>query len=678
MEASEQVKKWMEFLERSYQTQIFEANRQGKKSITIDFSELAKFSPELAEDLLEQPEDTLKAGEIAIEQFETFNKEAKLRIRLENIPESQRIMIRNVRSEHLNKLLVIDGLVRQKSDVRPQITAAKFECPSCGNIISVFQSGISFKEPTRCSCGRQGKFKLVSKELIDAQGIVLEEITEQLEGGEQPKRINVLLKDELVSPFTEKRTNAGSKIEIIGWVREIPIILRSGKRSLKFDYVIEANNVFSKEGTFFEMEINKEDENQIIELSKDPKIYEKLVASIAPSIFGFNEVKEALLLQLFSGVQKTRKDGTISRGDIHVLLVGDPGSGKSQILKRITIVAPKGRYISGKGVSGAGVTASVVKDEFLGGWSLEAGALVLANKGICCIDELDKMSPEDRSAMHEALEQQTVSISKATIQATLMAVTTVLAAANPKFGRFDPYETMVAKQIDLPPTLINRFDLIFAIKDLPDRKKDEKMARHILSLHQNPDMDLEIIPTPLLRKYMAYAKQKYDKQKMKPELTEAALDEIRKYYVELRSAEVGGEEVRSIPISPRQLDALVRMAEASAKIRLSEKVTKKDARRAIDLLHYSLLQVARDKETGKIDIDIISTGVAATEREKITRLKEIIETLEEKVGKTIPIEQILNAAREQQISEPETEEMIEKLKRSGDIFEPKHGFIQKL
>ncbi|MEM3500417.1 MAG: minichromosome maintenance protein MCM [Candidatus Woesearchaeota archaeon] len=677
MEASEQVKIWYELLDRFYQIQLFEASAKGLPSVQIDFNEVVKFSPALAEDLLERPEDTIKACELAMAQFEQFDRGKKPRVRFVNLPQSQTILIRNIRSEHLGKFLRIEGVVRKKGDVRPKITSATFECPSCGQTIKVIQTGQVFKEPTRCSCGRQGNFRLVGKELIDAQGLVIEEIPEQLEGGEQPKRINVLLQDDLVSPVTEKKTNPGSKIEIIGWVKEIPHLTKSGKKSIDYDLVVEANNIFSKESSFFEMSISKEDEEKIIEFSKDPKIYEKLINSIAPSIFGYEEIKEALLLQLFGGIQKVRKDGVVSRGDIHILLVGDPGAGKSQLLKRIGVVAPRGRYVSGKGVSGAGLTAAVVKDEFLGGYSLEAGALVLANKGICCIDELDKMSNEDRSAMHEALEQQTVSISKANIQATLVAQTTVLAAANPKFGRFDPYETMIVKQIDLPPALINRFDLIFPIKDMPDKKRDEKMAKHILQLHQNPEMLVEEIPTEFIRKYIAYAKQK-----IFPKLTDQAVDEIESYYVELRSTASSSEEAaRAIPISPRQLEAIVRLAEASARVRLSDKVTRKDARRAIDLLNFSLGQVARDRETGRIDIDVISTGISTSERDKIMKVREIINELDLKfasAGKNIPTEEIIAAAEEQGIKKPEVEEIIQKLRRSGDIFEPRHGFIQKM
>ena len=347
-------------------------------------------------------------------------------------------------------------------------------------------------------------------------------------------------------------------------------------------------------------------------------------------------------------------------------------SGKSAILKRISVIAPKGRYVSGRGISGAGLTAAVVKDEFLKGWSLEAGALVLASNGICCIDEMDKMVPEDRAAMHEALEQQTVSISKANIQATLISRTTVLAAANPKFGRFDPYG-IIAEQINLPPTLINRFDLIFPIKDLPDATKDEKMASHILKLHQTPDLYEPEIPTDFLRKYIAYAKQK-----ITPSITDSALQEIKDFYLKMRASGGAEDGIKAIPISARQLEALVRLSEASAKIRLSDKATKRDAKRAIDLVQYCLMQVGLDKETGKIDIDRITTGISASQRSHIVIIKEIINELEGKVGKTIPIDDIVEEAKNRGIDEDKVEEVLEKLKRVGEVFEPRRSFIQKL
>ena len=652
----------------SYKKEVGDSLRKGNNVIYLDFKKLSEFSNRLSDEILSNPEETLGLMELAIEESGLVSN---VRVRLYNLPESQEIKVRNIRSRHLNEVIVIEGIIRQASDVRPQVVNAKFECPSCGTVISVLQMEKKFHEPSRCSCGRRGGFRLVQKDLVDTQRLVVEESPESLMGGEQPKRINIFVKEDLVEPKMEEKTTPGSRIKAIGVLKEVPVPLSTGGLSTRFELAIEANNLIPLEETFEELDIKEEDEKHILELSKDPEVFEKLAKSITPSVWGYEEIKKALVLQLFGGVKKIHTDGQRSRGDIHILLIGDPGVAKSVTLGFMAEISPKGRYVVGKSASGAGLTATVVKDEYLKGWSLEAGAMVLANKGLVCIDELEKMDPQDRSSMHEAMEQQTITISKANVQATLRAETSVLAAANPKFGRFDPYQS-VAQQIDLPPTLLNRFDVIFTLKDIPNKEKDRQIASHVLREHTKDGKDM-IIPRELFRKYVAYSKQR-----VRPKISSEAAEEIEKFYVELRNRPTSSESaLRPVPISARQLQALIRMSEASAKVRLSETVSKADAKRAIDLMTYYLMQVGYDYESETFDIDKIYTGMTTSKRNKVLIVREVINSLREKLGELIPLEEIEKEV-EGKLSKQEIEDSIKELIKNSIIYEPRRGYVQKI
>ena len=657
-----------EFFE-AYKREIGNFAKEGKKAVQISFNNLVSHSPSLADSMLITPEETAQILELAVEENGLISN---ARVRFLDLPQTENVAIRNLRAKHLNHFLCIEGLIRTATDVRPKIVNAKFECPNCGTILSVLQLDEKFTEPNRCSCGRKGGFKLLSKDMVDTQKITVEESPDSISGSSQPRRINVYLKEDLVEPLMEEKTTPGNKVRIIGILKEVPIPHKTGGIQTRYDLAIDANNIIPLEETFDELNITEEDEKQIQELATDPQLYIKLRESIAPSIFGHDEIKEALALQLFSGWRRARSDGTHSRGDIHMLLVGDPGVAKSVMLKFISTLSPKGRYISGKAVTGAGLTATVVKDEFMRGWSLEAGTMVLAHKGLCAIDELEDMSEEDRSSMHEAMEQQTITINKANVHATLRAETSVLAAANPKFGRFDPYRS-ITEQINIDPALLTRFDLIFIMKDLPNRNLDEAIATHVLSERRSPASTKKSIDPVLFKKYIAYSKQKFF-----PELTDSAVDEIKKFYVDLRNMPTVSENlVKPIPITARQLEALIRLSEAHARARLSKKVEKVDAKRAIELLKFCLMQVGFDEETKQIDIDKISIGVTASQKSKIIVVREAVIRLESRIGKMIPIEEIIKEL-EGKMDQDSIEECLEKLAIAGDIFKPKRGFIQRM
>ncbi len=366
----------------TYKKEIGDSIRKGKRVVFVNFEDLSSSSPMLSEALIGNPIEILQVLETALEDTGLIKSP---RIRFNTLPETQKVKIRTIRAHHLNQLIFFEGIIRQASDVRPQVVNAKFECPSCGTVISVLQIEKKFREPSRCSCGRKGQFRLISKTMVDAQRLVIEESPESLSGGEQPRRMSVFLKEDLVEPLMEEKTTPGSKIKVLGILNEVPQPLPTGSISTRFDLAVEANNIIPLESTFEDLDITEEDERQIEELAEDPELFRKLRDSIAPSIWGYEEIKEALVLQMFSGVRKISLDGSVSRGDIHLFLIGDPGVAKSQVLKFISNIAPRGRYVVGKSASGAGITATVVKDEFLKGWALEAGAMVLANNGVVCL-----------------------------------------------------------------------------------------------------------------------------------------------------------------------------------------------------------------------------------------------------------------------------------------------------
>jgi len=668
MEREDIANRFAAFLNEYYKNELIKAISEKKDSLAIDFSLLEKFDVELADYLLEKPDEAIPIAEETAQQLDLI-EERKIRLRFFNLPKDREIRIRNIRAEHIGKMLVVEGIVKRASEIRPEVSEAIFECPGCGNRISVIQTERAITMPVKCEvCNTKKGFRLVDQKLYDARWIVIEEPYEVVTG-ERPSEIMVYLKEDLTSPKMQNKTDPGNRIKIVGILKQLQRRVK-GSRSRQMEIYIEANYIEGIEVEWEEIEISDEDRKKIIELSKDPKLYEKLIASISPSIYGAEEIKEAILLQLFGGETHILPDGSRIRGEIHILLVGDPASGKSRLMQQVVRLLPRAKYVSGRGVTGVGLTAAVTRDEeFLGGWVLEAGAVVMANKSVLAIDEFSKVSKQDQVALQESMSLGTISIAKASIVATLPAQTSILAGCNPKLGRFDPY-IPIREQVDISDVLLSRFDLKFALRDIPNPKIDEKMSDYILKVrHFKPELAKPVLEPEFLRKYIAYARAN-----VHPKLTEEAGKILKEFYLEMR--EKSGEEA-PIAITLRQYEALIRLAEASAKVRLSQKVEVEDALRAIRLMSASLRQFGFEPTTGQIDIDRAEgQRMTAAQRSKVRIVRDVITQLEAIYGKDIPQEEVIKKCREAGVDD--AEDILRKMSQEGFIYSPKPGFISRV
>lgn len=654
-----------------YRQRISQLAVTGKTSLIVEFEDILTFDHRLADELLDKPEEYLRhadnaaQNQLGIEAPEYAEKQ-KITVRIVRLLEAT--PLRKLGAGHIGKLVMVEGIVVRSTPVRPMVMRAAFKCRGCGNITYVDQAGPFLKAPFACadpSCRRKGPFDFIQEEstFIDSQDLRLQERPEDLPPGQLPRTLHV----KLVGSEIVDVARPGDHVSIVGIVRALaPTMPRVGKlRTFVLHLDTNSIEVLGKEP---ETTLpSPEEEKQILELAKDPWIHRKIIGSIAPSIYGYEHIKEAIMYLLFGGVPKTLPDITI-RGELNVLLIGDPGTAKSQLLQYVARVAPRGLYTSGRGTTAAGLTAAVIREKG-GGMSLEAGALVLADKGIACIDEMDKMRPEDRVAIHEAMEQHTVSVAKGGIVATLNARTAILAAANPSLGRYEPHRT-VAENISLPVTILSRFDLIFVLRDVPSKEVDGKMSEHILEIHRKGLSPIEPpIPIELLRKYVSYAKA------IKPVLTSEALQRLKDFYLAMRS--VSETEGSPVAITARQLESLIRLAEARARASLRNEVLVEDAEAAINIMKRSLEEVGIDLSSYKFDIDLIMTGKPKSLRDKLQTVLSVLAEMEKETGLAEKAALLNRLEAEYKISRNEAERLIGQLQREGTIYEPREGYLKK-
>lgn len=648
----------------------------GAQSLIVDYIDLDSYNPLLAKEITHKPDEYLEAFNEAVlsvlrEIHPDYEQEIheKIRVRIGNYTVQKGL--REINADLINKLVSISGMVVRSSEVKPLAKKIAYKCTNCSTVTDAQLKGLVMKKPVKCPACSEKELEMdpESSLFIDFQMVRLQELPEDLPAGQLPHYIEVTVMSDLVD-----QCRPGDRIMLTGIIRiEQEQLVPQAKTSL-FRLRMEGNNIEylggragSKDSRSVErIMISTEDERQIRNIASKPDAYEKLIASFAPHIYGHEPIKEAILLLIVGSVTKKLEDGSTRRGDINVLLVGDPGTAKSEMLKFTAKIAPRGLYTSGRGSTAAGLTAAVIRDKS-GIMMLEAGAVVLGDQGIVCIDEFDKIKPEDRSALHEVMEQQTCSVAKGGIVATLNARTSILSAANPIYGKYDPYKN-ITENVNLPVPLLTRFDLIFIVRDNPDKEKDNRVASHILEIHRDTEKAARpAIDIDLFSKYLSYTKQ------IEPTLTPEAIDIVRSYYMEMRRIESEG----MITVTPRQLEGLIRLASARARLLLKDMVDAEDAQRAIYLVDQMMRTAGVDVNTGKTDLGVLygkPQSVVSKEKMFMELFRGLAGDENNDVEDKVLVDELVKTGK---FSDEEARKYIQKFNREGQIFERRPSFWAK-
>jgi len=666
----ELVEQFTEFLTKYYKDKIATAIQEGAESVTVEYADLYKYNPDLAYDITQKPERVYPELDRALTDVDipvagADNKLMDMVVRLSGVDEED-ITVNTLRTNNREKYLGIRGQVSRVSQVRPKTIKTAFRCEGCSSpdaetIIGPFpQYGDEVELPQRCpACERNGPFTLDEDKstMVDHQKIELSDEPGENMGANSHSVPVHIYRDEA------GKIMPGDRIRVNGLITTDRARSDSSSKKISTSrpWRIEGRAIDPEEVAFAEVEPERVDE--IKEIAASDTLVEDIIGSVAPGLVSDTRGRKhklAIALQWFSGVKRNGR-----RGDINLFLVGSKGTGKSQMLSRAAQLAPKSVEASGKGATAAGLTATATQSEH-GGWILDAGALVLASGGMASVDEFDKMSSGARKSMHEAMENQRVPINKAGINTVLPTETAILAAANPNGGQFDRF-TPLTLQVDLEAPLISRFDLIFGLIDTQDEKKDENIARSQYAAESNDP----VIPDDLLTEYIAYARQKVE-----PAIEQGGEveDRLVSWYVDKRKEH---EDTDGLNIGPRRNDALRRLSEASARMRLSETVEMQDAERAISLMQMSFGDVLLDRE-GNLD-DGKGSGYETqpkTQKERIERLKDAINdcaTAEEPAV----WDDVIDTATTEYIIPPETaEKELQNMYNKGIWYEPQQGTLK--